>query len=244
MEKVSKEKMWRRLLGLCSAIAVVLAVLAWLNPINSGTDRLVLLACVGCVWLGFLLLSWRHKWLKLVMLGLPVLAALLLALPGRKINAAELRTDYVKRMTSLERTEYVWGGENFLGIDCSGLPRKALRDALLAYGLKHLNGRALRASMEQWWHDASAKALSEGYRSYALPIENGGKIREMDFSNLLPGDLAITSNGVHVLAYVGGGKWIQADPGIGAVATLDGHTDDNGWFDVGVRCFRWRLLEE
>ncbi len=46
--------------------------------------------------------------------------------------------------------------------------------------------------------------------------------------------LPSTTNGVHVLAYLGNGKWIQADPGIGAVATLVGRTDDNGWFRAPV----------
>ena len=65
----------------------------------------------------------------------------------------------------------------------------------------------------------------------------------MDYANLSPGDLAVTDNGVHVMVYLGDGKWIQADPGIGAVATLDGRTADNGWFHVPVTTHRWRVLD-
>ncbi len=35
---------------------------------------------------------------------------------------------------------------------------------------------------------------------------------------------------------------IYADPGIGAVATLDGRTDTNRWFASPVTTHRWSLL--
>jgi cell wall-associated NlpC family hydrolase len=144
---------------------------------------------------------------------------------------------------NFEGTKYFWGGENARGIDCSGLPRRALRDALLSCGMRHANGRAFRAWLEQWWFDASAKALSEGYRGYASPLGVTGTIREMDYGLLKPGDLAITKNGVHVLAYAGDGKWIQADPGVGAVVTMDGRKGDNGWFDADFTTHRWTILK-
>jgi hypothetical protein len=54
----------------------------------------------------------------------------------------------------------------------------------------------------------------------------------------------VTTSGIHILAYTGDGQWIQADPGIGAVATLDGRTDDNGWFGAPVTTHRWQLLAQ
>ena len=101
---------------------------------------------------------------------------------------------------------------------------------------------ALRAWAEQWWFDASAKALGEGYRDYTELVGVEGKIREMNYEGLMPGDLAVTNGGAHILAYAGDGKWIQADPGIGSVATLDGRKDKNGWFTVPVTTHRWSLL--
>jgi hypothetical protein len=47
-----------------------------------------------------------------------------------------------------------------------------------------------------------------------------------------------------ILAYVGNGLWIQADPGIGSVATLNGRTSNNRWFDTPVTTHRWQLLAQ
>lgn len=234
--------MWRRLILICTlgAVAGILAIP--LNPVNSRILNLAFLGCVVGAWAGFTILSWKRKPLRLAVLIMPILGVIPFILPGARIDANELRQDYVRRMAELEGTKYFWGGESSRGIDCSGLPRRALRDALLAYGAKHLNGRAFRGYMEQWWFDASAKALGEGYRNYTSPVGIAGTIQKMDYSDLVPGDLAVTTSGIHILAYAGDGRWIQADPGIGAVATLNGRTNDNGWFVTPVTIHRWQLL--
>jgi cell wall-associated NlpC family hydrolase len=167
-----------------------------------------------------------------------------LILPSTPPDPKKLRQDYVRRLGSFEGTRYFWGGESYRGIDCSGLPRRAYRDALLAYGIINLNSLALRSYLEQWWFDASAQALGDGYRSYTVPLGVSGMIRKMDYSLLSLGDLAVTANKIHVLAYAGNGRWIQADPALGEVATLDGRTATNGWFDTPVTMHRWSQLEE
>lgn len=215
-----------------------------LNPVNSKLLKVALLGCLVGAWIGFTLLAWKRRPLRLVALIVPFLVAIPFILPGGDMDPEELRQDYVRRMNEFEGTKYFWGGESSRGIDCSGLPRRAFRDALLSYGIKHFNGRAFRAYIGQWWFDASAKALGEGYRGYTSPIGTSGTIQKMDYESLLPGDMAVTTSGVHILAYAGDGQWIQADPGIGAVATLDGRTDDNGWFSAPVTTHRWQLLAQ
>jgi hypothetical protein len=95
---------------------------------------------------------------------------------------------------------------------------------------------------EQWWFDASAKSLGNGYRSYTVGLEPRGRISEMDESGLEPGDLAVTTNGRHILAYLGDGYWIQADPSLGKVATLHGKRDENPWFQTPITTHRWSVL--
>lgn len=236
--------MWRRLIQILTLGAIAGIFVIPLNPANSKILNLAFLGCIVGAWTGFTILGRKHKPLRIVTLILPFIAVIPFILPSGVIAPEELRQDYVRRMSEFEGTKYFWGGESSRGIDCSGLPRRAFRDALLAYGIKHFNGRAFRAYIEQWWFDASAKALGEGYRSYTIPVGTNGTIQKMDYTSLAPGDLAVTTSGIHVLAYAGEGQWIQADPGIGAVATLNGRTDDNDWFGAPVTTHRWQLLAQ
>jgi hypothetical protein len=232
----------RRLLCICTLGSLTGSLVIPLIPVHSTILKLAFLACLSGLWLGLMFLTWRRKPIRLALMTLPLLVAFPFLLPGRNIDPDELRQTYVQRMANYEGTRYVWGGENSIGIDCSGLPRRALRDALFAYGIRHLNGRALRSYLEHWWFDASARALGQGYRNYTQPLEYKGTIREMDTEGLMPGDLAVTKNGVHILAYAGNGKWVQADPGIGEVATLDGRNDENIWFSSPITIHRWQIL--
>jgi hypothetical protein len=56
--------------------------------------------------------------------------------------------------------------------------------------------------------------------------------------------LAVTVSGVHILVYAGDERRIQADPKIGSVATLNGRSSDNDWFDTPVTTHRWQLFAE
>jgi len=236
--------MVRRLLLICTAGVFAGIFVIPLNPVNSSVLKVAWIGCVVGAWIGAVILLWKKKPWRVAVLIAPFLGMVPFLLPGGKMDAAELRQDYVRRMAAFEDTKYHWGGESSRGIDCSGLPRRALRDAMFAYGIKHLNGRAFRGCVEQWWFDASARALAEGYRDYTKPLEPAGTIRAMSYESLAAGDLAVTTSGVHILVYLGDGKWIQADPGLGYVATLDGRTSDNDWFSAPVTTHRWQVLDE
>lgn len=234
--------MYRRLLFICTMGACAGLVVIPLSPINSTTLKVLFLTCALGAWTGMLFFAWRFKLSRYFLCMLPLLLALPFCLPNTSIDENELSADYVRQLPTFVGTKYVWGGESCRGIDCSGLPRRAFRDALLSYAIKHANGLAFRAYLEQWWFDASARALGEGYRKYTKPIGVSGTIREMDYCTLLPGDLAVTAGGSHVLVYVGDERWIQADPGIGTVAVMNGRTDANVWFKLTVNMHRWQML--
>jgi len=127
--------------------------------------------------------------------------------PGGRLDADEFRRDDVSRLAAVEGTKYFRGGESAGGIDCSGLPRCAYLDALLAYAMRHLDRNIFRRFAEQWWFDASARSLAGGYRGYTVPIDAKGTIGEMKSESMPPRDLAVTTCGVHALVYAGAESW-------------------------------------
>jgi len=103
-----------------------LALFFWSYPVNIGIVRLFLLAAIPSVLVGASLLLWRRKRLRWGPVAVLVVGVVPFLLPGRGRNADRLRQRYVAALRTYEGTRYVWGGENSLGIDCSGLTRKAL----------------------------------------------------------------------------------------------------------------------
>lgn len=213
------------------------------HPYHDGALRYGLPLSLLAVFSSGLLLFWDRKIWRITLLAVLVLCMVPFLLPGKPIPPHELSTLYVSALGRMEGIPYLWGGESHRGIDCSGLPRRALRDALLEIAIESGNPTALREWVRQWWYDTSAKALAENYRGFTRPLEVAGKLRELDFDALSAGDLAVTGDGRHVMVYFGAGKWIQADPGPWKVAIGNSHTDPNPWFDTYVTLHRWTLLE-
>lgn len=163
-------------------------------------------------------------------------------LPGRAVDPARLNAEYLTQLERYDGTPYVWGGENGRGIDCSGLVRRALINSHVRVSLTTMNPRSLRAGLDLWWHDCSAKALGDQYRDFTVPLFSARSINSITNSLLMPGDIAVTHDGVHVLAHLDGQNWIEADPGISKVVTLSVPTD-NVWFTVPVNVMRWTHMK-
>lgn len=224
-------------------ILLSLLVIVVLYPVTFRFLRVFTVAAGAALWLGAAGLVWpRRPGVAAAILLAGMLGAGWVCLPGRLPAAGPLREAYRAALLRYDGTRYLWGGENRLGIDCSGLVRKAMIEANVRTGLRTANPRLLRTAFDIWWHDCSAKALRDEYRGFTVRRFQAGSINAIAEATLAPGDLAVTHDGVHVLVYLGGRTWIEADPGINQVVQVQTPTD-NVWFTVPVQIVRWRQMD-
>ena len=222
-------------------VAILTAILC-LWPVEYQITRLAFAAGVAATWTGALVLWWKRKAIRVALLLAGVLPALAVCLPGRAVDPDVLAADYSRCLRFFRGVRYVWGGEGMLGIDCSGLVRKGLVWGQLCHGLRTFNGGPIRDAITLWWHDSSAAALRDGYRGWTAELFRHDSVANADHSRLKAGDLAVTASGVHVMAYLGGSTWIEADPGARRVIEVVLPTD-NPWFKTPVVFLRWKWLD-
>jgi len=216
-----------------------------LYPVSLGLTRALGVALAGLLAAGLLGLCWPYRFLRWTLLGLYVALALFAALPGHTdYDRAALRQEVAQALQRYEGVRYVWGGEGFWGIDCSGLVRRGMIDGTFIYSVRTCNPYLLRQAIRLWWRDVSARDMGLGARGNAKKITEEKSIALLNDKNLRPGDFAITSDGLHALAYLGDHVWIEADPG-GEMKVLrvNARSGKNDWLRVPVSILRWRLLE-
>lgn len=233
---------YRSLLRLCWFALFAAVVVFCLYPVSYGLTRLFLVVAVPVLLVGSVFILRNRKILRLFPIVILAIVAIALILPGRSQDPEGLRKLYIDSLRSYEGTTYVWGGENSFGIDCSGLVRKGLINAHMRQGLTGLNPSGLRNALKLWWYDCTAEALKDGYRSWTRQLFTANSVNEIDHDRLTAGDLAVTSNGVHVMVYLSNNQWLEADPGVSKVITVEVPTD-NDWFKVPVSIVRWKALE-
>ncbi|WP_395751962.1 hypothetical protein [Prosthecobacter sp.] len=211
-------------------------------------NRITRLSTVGLILelvAAFFTFIWSWKRPRKACLAAMALIALLLVCPWKIRTYPEtLRASYVKHLRTFEGCPYYWGGESRRGIDCSGLIRRGLIDACLSEGVVRLDPGLIRHGLSLWWHDTSAKALGEEHQGLTKRLFEADALKTLDYSKLRPGDVAVTQDGVHTMAYLGEETWIEADPGKLRVITVHAPTTSNGWFLRPVRILRWRMLGE
>jgi hypothetical protein len=224
----------------------LLMILAFAFPIRTGATRMVCVALAGIVWTFGLYVFRMSAWARAVFIFAACFGLFAGFGPGRSYDRAALQRAYLSSLRSFTGVKYVWGGENSLGIDCSGLVREGMILATLRQGLVTLNPRLLRAGGYIWWHDCTAAQLGEGYRGRTRVLEETPSLNELDYAHVEPGDIAVTDGGAHTLAYLGDRTWIEADPNdltgdkVIQVAVPESR---NAWLSVPMRILRWRLLD-
>lgn len=233
-----------RLLRLLWLLALALLVAVWLFPVSNLLTRSSGVGLCLIVWFGLVGLCWQRRTVRHLLIGCTVLLAGLSALPARPLPSTNsLRDDYVAGLRRYDGVTYYWGGESPKGIDCSGLVRRGLIDSLFWRGVRIGDPGLIRRSISLWWNDTTARALGEQHTGQTVHVLNASSINSLDHTQLLPGDLAVTRNGLHIMAYLGNNVWIEADPTAGRVIQVTVPAPDNGWFQMPVSIMRWNIFQ-
>jgi hypothetical protein len=222
--------------------SVTLVILLYIAPISTRLSRAVTVLLVisfPCLCLAML---WRARVLRYLCDILAILLSSVLWLPGRNYNKADLQSSYCNWLSSYNGVRYRWGGEGRFGIDCSGLIRRGIINASFSQALLTWNPRLFRYGVKVWWQDSTAKEMLRGYHGYAIPKKSYPSINAIPSQDLEKGDIAVTTDGVHVLAFIGNNQWVEADPSVYSVITVNTPTKRNGWFLRPVTLVRWASL--
>jgi hypothetical protein len=117
--------------------------------------------------------------------------------------------------------------------------REGLIQANLHHGIATGNPALIRRGLVMWWFDAGADALLREYWGDTARQFAAVSINELDHREILPGDMAATADGEHILAYLGEQRWIEADPDLHKVV-IESVPTTNAWFYVPIHILRWR----
>ena len=225
------------------ACAAVLGLIL-LVPYRTSLVRLALLTLWVLLGFSLLILLWRRKACRILLLFAIALLSLVAVMPGRgATNATRLRQRFVHHLQTYNGVRYIYGGENHLGVDCSGLVRAAMFRALLDEAVLVIDPGLVRDALTLWWRDTNAIQLGKGANGLTEPIGDGSPLAMRAAQNLRLGDLTVTTSGSHVLAYLGEDRWIEADPDVARVRILDLKTSHIADQEVLLVTWRWLSSE-
>jgi hypothetical protein len=224
-------------------LILIVAILCFVFPVKTNLIRYGTVVGFVLSWLGAIILWRRYTPIVIVGALVAIATGFVAFTPGRPIDPTMLREADIRELQDYEGVRYIWGGESVLGIDCSGLMRRGLIDAYLVVGCRTLNPAAFREAFAIYWRDCSAEEIGEGYGGKAVFIAKTKAISQCPPTLLAPGDMAVIDSPSHIMAYLGGGIWIEADPNPMQVKKIRYSDPSEIWLTSPARIMRWRCLE-
>lgn len=221
----------------------IASILLLLNPINRKSTNLLMILSLIVLWMYILFLCRKNKAIMTVLILLPAILSSLLFLNGPTIDKGIIRNEYIKSLKKYDGTRYLWGGETSLGIDCSGLVRRGLIDTYIRLGIVIFSPQYIRKGLYLWFNDMSTEALGSEYKNQTILILSEQTLNTLDYEKLKEGDIMVTANGIHTMAYIGNQEWIQADPTQRKVLILKAPNENNSWYKAPSNILRWKALE-
>ncbi len=211
-------------------------------PINRNIIKISIILMGIALYIYSIYILWKKRPLRYLIIGIAPVIIFISMLSGPPVSGENLTNTYIDCLKKYEGTTYLWGGENRFGIDCSGLVRKGLMDAYTKVGFSNFSPQYFRKALYLWFYDSSAQALRDGYRNYTTTIIKDITLNSLDHSMLRLGDIMVTEDGVHTMAYIGNSQWIQADPGKHKVIIESAPSSSNTWYNARARIVRWNVL--
>lgn len=88
----------------------ILTVIVCLYPVEYQITRIAVVAGLATTWTGALLLWWKRKAIRVVLLVMGALPAIAVCLPGRSVDPDLLAPDYSRGLRLFRGVRYVWDG--------------------------------------------------------------------------------------------------------------------------------------
>ena len=220
----------------------IIVLIMLIFPVGIGIFRLGIILGFIFLWSSGIYLFWRTIYIRVLFLLIAIVVLIIIIIPGHKANSKQLQNEYVNSLLGYENVRYIWGGENKNGIDCSGLVREGFINANFRVGIKTLNPKLIKRAFYIWWYDSSADALGNSYRQMTTLVLKAKSMDELDYNNIMPGDIIVAEKGFHTFAYIGSNTWIEANPDKGKTVKISSVEKAREWQDIPIKLVRWSEL--
>lgn len=233
-------KWWKWYTYLLMISIIMISAMSY-YPINNIITRIVLLTAIFVIIMILFVMFYRYKFFFLLYLYIVSFLFFFIVLGTKTTIWENFNEDYIQNLLTYNDVNYVLWWEWLFGMDCSWLVRHAMVISLIKEWIRNYNWYDIMKWFKLWWSDFDVDAMLSNEYNRFIDIWVADSINKINHEFIKPWDLAII-DWVHVMAYVWGRQWIQADPEIWKVIVLKTPTS-NKWFNLSVKIIRWNDLD-